>query len=442
MSRSLRSEKIPTNIIILYAESGCLPLCYSAVNSVNCKFLRGVNTGVCPGTCFGASTHTHTAFCHTHTICPTTAGSHTHPGSVSGLTVQVLGGGGSGQGGGMTDHTHPITLAATNSGTFSAAPFSHTHDAISNNPSYKTVRHIKYTGTLISLRKRSLPLYGLLMYPRTNAIQLPFIGDTRYDCFHGRGSSLSGCTGGSNTHLHSSAGTCHVHFITTSGHTHTVSTINPAGGGSVGTSPLVNTVTGTHTHPVGTYATGSSPTGGSNSNATGSHAHCTINHEPPYLIARMIKYNSLNPRVVGILNEVLVEWECTLATIPTGFQLADGTNNTVDARLKFIKFKASCIGTTGGSSTHTLSCSGNHTHATGNVLHKHPITGATGTTPLGAFSAPPGSIHVKCLSHSHGTGLTADQSTSVTLNTTGAHTHGAQCHLPVSKEIAFIERLK
>ena len=52
----------------------------------------------------------------------------------------------------------------------------------------------------------------------------------------------------------------------------------------------------------------------------------------------------------------IVLWHGTIATIPSGFQLCDGTNSTPDLRAKFVRGASPNItpGPTGGSDTHTL----------------------------------------------------------------------------------------
>jgi len=73
----------------------------------------------------------------------------------------------------------------------------------------------------------------------------------------------------------------------------------------------------------------------------------------------------------------------TLASIPSGWRLCDGTEGTPDLRSKFVRGVASAVtepGATGGLDSVTLVSAeiGSHNHTITAYSHSHEFTGATG----------------------------------------------------------------
>ncbi len=64
--------------------------------------------------------------------------------------------------------------------------------------------------------------------------------------------------------------------------------------------------------------------------------------------------------LVGIKSGMIVMWSGTIASIPAGWTLCNGSNGTPDLRDRFIVGAGSgyAVGATGGSSVHTLTQSG------------------------------------------------------------------------------------
>ena len=91
----------------------------------------------------------------------------------------------------------------------------------------------------------------------------------------------------------------------------------------------------------------------------------------------------------------IIMWSGSIASIPSGWNLCDGTNGTPDLRDRFVVGAGSAyaVAATGGSTSSTTSSNGAHTH-----------TGSTGSTALTTEQLP---------SHTH-TGTTDDG---------GAHSH-------------------
>lgn len=74
---------------------------------------------------------------------------------------------------------------------------------------------------------------------------------------------------------------------------------------------------------------------------------------------------------------IIAIWSGTIASIPAGWQLADGTNGTVDLRDKFV-FGAgpvTAVGTSGGAKTVTLSAAQMpvHNHGVNDPTHGHTL---------------------------------------------------------------------
>ncbi len=79
----------------------------------------------------------------------------------------------------------------------------------------------------------------------------------------------------------------------------------------------------------------------------------------------------------------IIEWSGTIALIPTGYYLCDGTKGTPDLRDTFIRGApgGSDAGGTGGENTHVLITSElpQHTHGLTDPGHTHTTTVAGGT---------------------------------------------------------------
>jgi len=457
MSRSLRSERVEQNVILLTGES-TVPSDYTHVTALNCRFPRGVASCVCPGCNSGAANHTHTSASHSHATTPTTVAPHSHTGPTGPSSA------GGNAGGpvtfriryshphGVTSGTHPGTAVFT-----SGTDAGHTHDAFDNNPSFKTARYIKHTATSVALRKKNAPSLSMIIWPKSATPPNGFIADTRFDTFFPRGSTTVLTTGGSNTHTHASGGGVS-HNTTTASHPHPTASISFAPGGPVQTnnpSGTPNALAGIltpvapgpgHDHPVSTIAFGSCPTGsGTTSPTEGGHTHDDHNHEAANFVSRMAQ-SVINMRVVGIPNGGITMWEESLATIPTGKQLADGTNSTSDLRSRIPKFETSGFGA-GGADTHThTTCGSAHTHVSHSVAHTHPKTGTTGNAtnycPASSFPTPIPGTGTGLVVHTHSTsGESNSVSTSTSLDSAGSHDHGSVTSIPDSYDVALIERL-
>ncbi len=447
MSRSLRSERVPVNTIIFTGDS-LVPPGYTHISALDCKLAKGVASCICPGCNVGNANHTHTSDSHTHASCPTVSGPHSHPSAATGGTIPADRAGSSGPVVNRLPGPHQHTsVANTNPGAsiIIANDSGHTHDVISNDPSFKTARHIKHTATSFGLRKQTLPSLGLLIWPKSTTIPIGFSGDTRFDTFYARGSTTVLTTGGANTHQHNSVGSLS-HALSVGTHPHPASAAAPntAAGPSGNQATAVQAAQCPHSHPVGSLAFSSCPIGGgATSPSAGAHTHDDLDNEPAHYNARMI-ITSLNMRVKGIPNGVVSVWEDTLASIPSGFQLADATNGTSDLRTFTPKFQTSDIGCTAGANAHTHSSDSAHTHTSTVIPHTHQSTGTSGvgSTTSTFPTTNSGTTHaIQGHTHSGGVAPSTGATVPVTLDSAGGHTHGSQCHIPLSRTVAFIERL-
>lgn len=446
VSLSLRSHRVPTNAILIQSDTH-KPLGYANETSLFGKFIKGVaNNCTNPGTCVGASTHTHcSAGCHTHTP---GSSAHTHSfitGNQS-VTCTTSGGGGSVS---AEVHTHSKTSDSASPATTITNNDSHAHDAQNNNPSHKTVFYLKHNETTIGLRRRNLGLGSYFMWGKPSAC-LPsrYSLSSNYNCKHIKGVAGACCSpnacGGSNTHIHS-GNSAHNHTVSIPTHTHSLtgSTGGPSLTDCHGTGARV-IAAGTHTHTMNTITIGC---GSGNSGATtnsSTHTHDCLSIEPSYKTVGFVKINTIGLRNFGIIKGGLLVWLCTAASVPSKFRGSDGACGTVDLRSLYPKGHAT-PGGTGGSCTHTHNSQGGaHNHCGSKSLcHTHTISGVSGCVSNTVTTTASGVGVVGDNTHTHTPPANSTNANVViTIGcTSNAHTHGSKNHQPVTKTVMFIERL-
>lgn len=441
VSRSFRKERIPQNSVFLWSQSGTLPTNFTQECSLDNKYTRVVPSCGTPGCGIGSATHQHSSATHTHTASPTTT-NHSHTGNTTGATTSRAGAGGLDVG--RSANSHPVASTSSTPAVTGAIDSGHAHCAFSTEPSFKTIRHIKFSSSIISVNKKNLPLDSIVIFPRATSFPSKFSLETSFDNLHLKGSCTPGSTGGSNTHTHNSEGN-NVHAITIAGHTHTINSLTNASAGATAKStgascPTNKCVCHGHSTGSGSYLTNS---GSTNSVAAGAHTHDSVNHEPLHTKVSLLKVTSIKMRNYGIEKNIVLEWVCPLVCIPSKFQLSDGTNGTVDLRCTHLKPSCAGVGCTAGSDTHQHASSGCHSHSSTSVAHSHAGTGTTGSftcgAPCGSIGGSSGAALDK--THSHSIGTSNSPSVSVTLGATGSHQHDSISHLPDSILIAAIERL-
>jgi len=232
----------------------------------------------------------------------------------------------------------------------------------------------------------------------------------------------------------------HNHPTDISDHEHVIS-FGATGTSDVGGSGGATRANGTHTHPSNTAATiNKSSTPVTSGNSAG-HQHDNITHEPAFKTLRLMEVNVVKMNQVGVPKNCIFIWLDLVSLIVSGWQVSDGTNNTINMLSKFPK-GSSTPDTTGGSDTHTHSLdSVPHAHSGASVGHSHGTTGFSGSASStnsqssGGVEASPDHVHLP------GTvSVQAAQSITIT-NAASNHDHGSISNDPDSKTVAFIERV-
>lgn len=248
-------------------------------------------------------------------------------------------------------------------------------------------------------------------------------------------------------HSHSCSGHCH--GLSMSGHSHPAS-IPTSPGFAANNSPRPGPpwVTGAggspqgHQHGPGSAGSAS----GSGTSTCESHAHCSTEDLKRHEMIVIKKLSSYSLRKSGLPSKSIVMWTGTLASIPSGYVLANGSNCTPDLTDRLPKIVANgCTpaGSSAGSNCHTH-CGGSHSH-TGTISHSHSITGFSATNPCISISAHiPGPCNSQLTSTNqhggHNPG-SAGGSAPITLPTGGGHTHCTVSHLPEAVQVAFIKKI-
>ena len=152
-------------------------------------------------------------------------------------------------------------------------------------------------------------------------------------------------------------------------------------------------------------------------------------------------FEAYTPSAGGALETgVIVIWSGTIATIPTGFQLCDGTNGTPDLRDKFIvgaRTDSGGVAKTCVTGAYTQS-GGSNTHCH-NICHAHYITisvsGYTGSCSSTSSVQSGSGASVNVTSHAHFFCCNAS------CNPSCSACSGACPTLPPYYALAYIERM-
>lgn len=298
----------------------------------------------------GSATHSHTSTAHSHTLA-----NHTHSYSLSAVTSTPNKASGSS---GLYQHSHSGTSGGSSGGTTNTTAV--TYGAVSNLPPYYEFVPIKSTGYSF------IPPSGVLLSKNSSRTGLTFhAGSAGKFIKLAPASGNAGSTGGSNTNVHNID-----HTHTTNTHTHADSNCGSA------TNQIRNYPNGNsggriildHTHVVSVNA------GTQAINAYSGSLTTTETVEPAFATLNAFKNESVAP-ILPAVGDIAM-WLGSVASIPVGWALCDGNNDTPNLVDKFIKLNSSAgASTTGGSNTHTHSAQ-SHTH-TSNGTHTHtaPNTG-------------------------------------------------------------------
>lgn len=147
---------------------------------------------------------------------------------------------------------------------------------------------------------------------------------------------------------------------------------------------------------------------------------------------------------------VIVMWSGTLAAIPSGWSLCDGTSGTPDLRDKFIYgvSTAENPGATGGSTSHThsYSCIPSHSHSASCSMdgsHSHTVSKSDGPPGAGTWGNPVSNVTDSYTNQAWVANLISsngDHSHTITIGATGSSscsTDGGSS-LPPYYKLAFI----
>lgn len=138
----------------------------------------------------------------------------------------------------------------------------------------------------------------------------------------------------------------------------------------------------------------------------------------------------------------IIMWSGTIATIPIGWALCDGTNGTPDLQNRFILGVpiGQDPGITGGTSLHAHTIV-SHTHGMGN--HTHAYSGATGAQIQGpaGFCDDSGGTYLSGTNHTHSCNGTSNGPSTNTTDGSEQLTTSNISNLPPYYTLAFIIKL-
>lgn len=395
VSISLRNNTVPAKSLVLLIDQSTIPSDYTIESSLFNKYIKQVpNACTNPGGCVGSASHTHSAACHTH--CASGVGAcHAHSGNTSpsfvgnpvAAATTCTSHPTTSQTHSRPGHNHSYTTASCDPGVTIGNNGPHTHNAQCNDPSFITARFIKKTDSQ-SMRRTQIPQNGLVMWACPIAcIPSQYAVDTNTLCRFPKGvpnaCTLPGVTGGRSTHEHDCI--THTHSACVPNHSShagfTTGEMNAPYGWYRPFTPNTPILLKSHTHGAGPASFGAS--GASSACvAPAGHTHGTTSTFPQYSELAYIKKPDITMRKSGLPAKTIVGWVDTLATIPPGLALTDGTLCTPNLLAKFPKGVATactCPGTTGGGNCHTHA-GDTHSHGAVNVCHSHTIAGTTATT--------------------------------------------------------------
>jgi len=359
----MAADAVPSNIIVAWL-SPTPPVGWTRDTTLDGYFLKGSAASTDPGTPGGATSHTHAVTNHSHTHT-----SHSH-----GLTFAYSNQGSSEAGNGSTNvlsgvnHGHDAaSTSLANIGTEGDATGVILAAAANNSlPSYYDVLWIKSGGTT-AIPANAVAYFNSTTMPNANwKVSDGNSGTPNLNGVYFRGAATAaspGGTGGSLSHSHTN--TAHTHPQTNHTHTGDTGPGNPADTNQGDVRDTASITPNTHTHAVTLAANAPAP--GSN---TVSVSRDADNSNPPYYeLAPIINTSGAADQPQNII----AMWRGTLANIPSGWILCDGTNSTPDLRDMFIRNNTSSVGNPGGSISHSHTSTG-HTH----VMTTHSHTGSTG----------------------------------------------------------------
>ncbi len=418
-SWQLAIDAVPSGIIVAWpGTAGTIPAGWTRVTGLDTYFLEGTasDPSVSAG---GAASHTHTSPTHTHSV-----PDHTHTDTTSAVSGGTTAASGSGSGLIQNSHDHAYTTGSM-TGISANNSQSANLGTASNNPPYTEVIWIQSNGTT------EIP-NGAWAFFRSDTLPTNW---TR----QAGNTFLKGAAGGGNGG--GTGGTSDSHGHTDTGHTHTQNAHDHGTGtgqteqasGSQGASKGGGTTysISTHRHSITDIGT-QTATEGPDSTANVANADA----QPPFMKLNIIQNGTGSSQTPSY---VIAAWLGTVADIPPGWVLCNGSNGTCpNLNDKFIK-GAAANGesgvTTGGALSHSHGTGNTHTHAVNS--HSHTVTVGTDNT-TGLLNNKTGAT-VITTGHSHTLGVSGGSGTTGTATIT-ADTSTTETRPPF-KEAVFIQKL-
>ena len=233
--------------------------------------------------------------------------------------------------------------------------------------------------------------------------------------------------------------------------TQVTGTLPIANGGTGSTSTtfcsLTTNVTGTL--PVANGGTGATTLTANNvllGNGTSAVAFVAPSTAKNTLTSNGTTWISESPFTTGMI----MLWSGSVASVPSGWALCNGSGGTPDLRNRFVVGAGStyAVNATGGSADATL-VSHNHTATSSSSSsvsdpgHQHAftasVTGASNTSYISQISRDPSFVSNTGLINTATTGISVNTSTSTTINSAGSS--GTNANLPPYYALAYIMKL-
>ena len=345
---------IPESVILIWTGSNAsIPAGWTRETTLDLKHPKAWGTEN-PNITGGAATHTHTSPNHSHTL-----GAHTHSFTTDTVGTITRTSGSSNQDCGAGSHNHTGTSGAVSGGTTNVTAV--TYGASSNEPPQRAVIFIKAGAGGSALATNICALFNSNTPPANWSNVTELSGRFMKGANTNADADLTTNTG-STTNSHNIT-----HTHTTNTHTHAQSYTNSSNMPGLQSQAVTDTFGHKIHNHLCTFAAG---TQAINQNTDTLSPSETV--QPAYAILQLVKMGASGIKVAGIIGL----WLGTVASIPNGWIVCDGTNGTKDLRDKFIKV-GDPAGANGGSNTHTHAAQ-SHSH-TGNGAHTHTATGAQQT---------------------------------------------------------------